>query len=118
MTDIFRDAISASLEILGGKPLKIMDLNHSEVDLERAKWVLPALNEEFGGDPTWAKTLDSLRIPRKKEQKLWDWRKETEIRPVVFKDPGTLDGKVVHLHLEHCLVQRLLGRFSRSGFST
>jgi hypothetical protein len=112
----FRDAISASLEILGAKPLEIMDLNHSEVDLERAKWVLPALNEEFGGDPTWAKTLDSLRVPRKKEQKLWDWRKETEIRPVVFKDPGTLDGKVVHLHLEHCLVQRLLGRFLAQGF--
>jgi hypothetical protein len=35
---------------------------------------------------------------------------------VVFRDPGTLDGEVVHLHLEHRLVQRLLGRFISQGF--
>jgi hypothetical protein len=35
---------------------------------------------------------------------------------VVFKDPGNLDGEVVHLHLEHRVVQRLLGRFLSQGF--
>ncbi|MGB7441861.1 MAG: hypothetical protein WA919_12390 [Coleofasciculaceae cyanobacterium] len=35
---------------------------------------------------------------------------------MVFRDPGTLDGEVVHLHLEHRLVQRLLGRFLSQGF--
>ena len=35
---------------------------------------------------------------------------------MVFKDPGSLDGEVVHLHLEHRLVQRLLGRFRSQGF--
>ena len=74
------------------------------------------MDEKAGTDPTWANTLDTLRPPRQKKQKLWDWRKETEIRPVVFRDPGTLDGKVVHLHLEHRMVQRLLGRFLSQGF--
>jgi hypothetical protein len=34
----------------------------------------------------------------------------------VFKDPGHIDDGVVHLHLEHRLVQRLLGRFLSQGF--
>jgi hypothetical protein len=38
------------------------------------------------------------------------------MRPVVFREPGSLDGEVVHLHLEHRLVQRLLGRFLSQGF--
>ena len=36
--------------------------------------------------------------------------------PVVFEDPGTMDDDVVHLHLEHRVVQRLLGRFTAQGF--
>src|SRR5262249_32894231 len=31
-------------------------------------------------------------------------------------DTGTLDDEVVHLHLEHRVVQRLLGRFTAQGF--
>src|SRR5207249_3689199 len=50
------------------------------------------------------------------EQKLWEWRKEAPIRPVVFEDSGKLDDEVVHLHLEHRIVQRLLGRFTAQGF--
>ena len=38
------------------------------------------------------------------------------IRPVVFEDSGFLDDEVVHLHLEHRVVQRLLGRFIAQGF--
>jgi hypothetical protein len=112
----FRDALSASLEILGAQPLEPLDTAQAVRDTERAQWVIPALHERAGSDPTWATTLDTLRFPRKKGQKLWEWRKETEIRPVVFRDPETLDGKVVHLHLEHRLVQRLLGRFLSQGF--
>ena len=85
-------------------------------DSERARWVLPALDQQAGADLTWATTLDTLRPLRKKGQKLWEWRKDAAIRPVVFRDPGTLDGQVVHLHLEHRLVQRLLGRFLSQGF--
>jgi hypothetical protein len=35
---------------------------------------------------------------------------------VVFRDPGTLDDSAVHLHLEHRLARRLLGRFLAQGF--
>lgn len=48
--------------------------------------------------------------------KVWEWRRTAPIRPVVFKDPGHIDEDVVHLHLEHRLVQRLLGRFLAQGF--
>jgi len=112
----FRDTLSASLEILGAKPLEPLDPNEVVQDSERARWVLPALDQQAGAETTWANTLDTLRPVRKKKQKLWEWRKETTIRPVVFRDPGTLDGEVVHLHLEHRLVQRLLGRFLSQGF--
>ena len=43
-------------------------------------------------------------------------RRESPIRPVVFSDTGTMDQDVVHLHLEHRVVQRLLGRFTAQGF--
>jgi hypothetical protein len=61
-------------------------------------------------------TLDTLREPRSREQKLWEWRKEAPLRPVVFEAPPTLDDTVVHLHLEHRVAQRLLGRFRAQGF--
>ena len=55
-------------------------------------------------------------VPRKRDQKPWEWRRESPIRPVVFEDTGTMDEEVVHLHLEHRVVQRLLGRFIAQGF--
>jgi hypothetical protein len=60
--------------------------------------------------------MDSLRTPRPKDQKFWEWRRQSPIRPVVFQDSGFLDDEVVHLHLEHRVVQRLLGRFISQGF--
>lgn len=112
----FRDAISASLDVLGADALRPVDVGEVARDPATARWEIPALHERLGADPTWAVTLDALRAPRKKRQKVWEWRREAPIRPVVFRDPGTLDGEVVHLHLEHRLVQRLLGRFLTQGF--
>jgi len=60
--------------------------------------------------------MDTLRVPRKRDQKLWDWRKSAPIRPVVFEDPGIVGDDFVHLHLEQRVVQRLLGRFTAQGF--
>ncbi|HYX18913.1 MAG TPA: DISARM system SNF2-like helicase DrmD [Nostoc sp.] len=110
----FRNAISASLEILGATPLTPVDSQEACQDSATARWVLPPLDQR--ADPTWANTLDTLRPPRKKGQKPWEWRREAAIRPVVFRDPCSLDGDVVHLHLEHRVVQRLLGRFLAQGF--
>ncbi|MHC5770634.1 MAG: DISARM system SNF2-like helicase DrmD [Nostoc sp.] len=112
----FRDAISASLEILGVPTLAPVDVNEVANNPVTARWAIPALDQRTGADPTWSTTLDTLRTPRKIGQKLWEWRKEAPIRPVVFRDPGSLDGDVVHLHLEHRIVQRLLSRFLAQGF--
>ncbi len=102
----FREAISASLELLGASPLQPQ---------EEGKWEIPNL-ETLTTDPSWETTLDTLRPSRPRKQKVWEWRKETKVRPVVFNDVGYLDDSVVHLHLEHRLVQRLLGRFLSQGF--
>jgi ERCC4-related helicase len=107
----FRSAISCSLQLLGNDTLH--QLTGPE-DVPRFEF--PALNERSGADPTWNETMDTLRAPRKRDQKLWEWRKSSPVRPVVFEDPGTLDDDVVHMHLEHRVVQRLLGRFISQGF--
>ena len=112
----FRDALSASLETVGAGGLTAASAAEAAADPDRARWLLPHLHERKGADPTWAATLDTLRAPRKKGQSPAEWRREAPIRPVVFKDPGNLDGEVVHLHLEHRVVQRLLGRFLSQGF--
>lgn len=112
----FRDALSASLEVLGAKPLAPFSEAEALANPDQARWEIPALDERLGNDPTWAATLDTLRSPRKRGQNLWEWRKESPIRPVIFRDSGTLDGAAVHLHLEQRLVQRLLGRFLSQGF--
>ncbi|ODG99941.1 helicase [Nostoc sp. KVJ20] len=112
----FRNAISASLGILGVPTLAPVDVNEVANNPVTARWTIPALDQRTGADPTWSTTLDTLRTPRKIGQKPWEWRKEAPIRPVVFRDPGSLDGDVVHLHLEHRIVQRLLSRFLAQGF--
>ena len=108
----FRDALSASLQILGAEPLA----PHDGSGAPSPRWTFPALDQRAGADPTWADTLDTLRPPRRRDQKPWEWRREAHPRPVVFEDTGTLDDDVVHLHLEHRVVQRLLGRFLAQGF--
>lgn len=112
----FRDAISASLEVLGAKSLAPLSEKAARENPDQAQWEIPALDDKLGTDPTWAATLDTLRSPRKRGQKLWDWRNESPILPVIFRDSGSLDAQAVHLHLEQRLVQRLLGRFLSQGF--
>ena len=112
----FRGALSAALGLLGADPLQPLDESEARKDPGRARWQVPALHRRAGADPSWAATLDALRAPRKKQQTLGEWRRDAPIRPVVFHDPGNLDGEVVHLHLEHRVVQRLLGRVLSQGF--
>jgi hypothetical protein len=94
---------------MGAEPLKAAPRGAGQC-------LFPALDSRAGGDPSWADTLDALRAPRQREQTFWEWRRESPIRPVVFDDPGTMTDEVVHLHLEHRVVQRLLGRFTAQGF--
>ncbi len=108
----FLDSINSSLEMLDAPRL-------AEVKTEPGqpqRFDFPGLDRRAGADSTWAHTLDALRVPRRPDQKVWDWRRESPIRPIVFKDSGNLDDEVVHLHLEHRVVQRLLSRFRSQGF--
>jgi superfamily II DNA or RNA helicase len=113
--DHFRSAISCALQMMHADPLKPLSAGH-DWDRPVERFEFPALDQRQGADPTWAETMDTLRAPRRRDQTPWDWRRESPIRPVVFHDPGTMDQDVVHLHLEHRVVQRLLGRFRAQGF--
>ena len=102
----FREALSCSLQLMKESPL----ITQADGSIR-----FPNLALREGGDTTWADTLDSLRAPRPRDQNLWEWRKSSPIRPIVFEDSGVLNDNAVHLHLEHRVVQRLLGRFTSQG---
>jgi superfamily II DNA or RNA helicase len=109
----FRDTVSSALGLMGSPPLtQLKHLNNGGP----ARFIFPALDEREGGDATWADSMDSLRVPRKRGEKPWEWRRTSPVRPVVFEDVGTMDDSVVHLHLEQRVVQRLLGHFLAQGF--
>jgi superfamily II DNA or RNA helicase len=107
----FREALSCSLELLGAPTLEETTDEHGN-----KVWKFPALDRRSSTDVSWAATMDTLRTPRKTDQKLADWRREAPIRPVVFRDPETLSDDHVHLHLEQRVAQRLLSRFRAQGF--
>ena len=107
----FRDAISCSLELLGAPPLA-----EAEDESGNLAWSFPALDRRAATDPTWTATLDTLRTPRKRTDKLAEWRRDAPIRPVVFEAAKTLTDETVHLHLEQRVAQRLLARFRSQGF--
>jgi superfamily II DNA or RNA helicase len=107
----FRDALSCSLELLGAEAL-----TETADDDGRRVWTFPVLDRRADADRSWASTLDTLRAPRRHNQKVADWRREAPIRPVVFEDSGVLTEDTVHLHLEQRVAQRLLARFRSQGF--
>ena len=100
----FRSAISCALELLHADPLK---------PTGDGRYILPKLDDT---QASWAETMDSLRAPRPREQRFYEWRRASPIRPVVFQDPGVVTDSVVQLHLEQRVVHRLLGRFLSQGF--
>jgi superfamily II DNA/RNA helicase len=110
-TNHFRSALSSALEIMGADPLKPSPNGHG-----LARCEFPALDQRPGADPSWAETMDSLRAPRPRDQKFWQWRRTSPIRPIVFEDPGIVTEEVVQMHLEQRVVQRLLSRFMAQGF--
>jgi ERCC4-related helicase len=77
----------------------------------------------FTKDAGWEDAFDDLRIrPRKRGERLGDWRRNAPIRSIAFKPPILSDGRdasdVVQVHLEHRLVRRLLSRFLSQGFQS
>jgi hypothetical protein len=125
---LFRGALNTSLQLTGqgrgqgagNTPLTLRprDPAQAAADPDRAIWEFPTAAELPGGDAVWGDVLDALRPPRQPGQKLWQWRQETALQPVVFRDPQEVNPDRVHLHLEHPLVQRLLRRFLLRGFQS
>ena len=77
----------------------------------------------FTTDSGWADAFDDLRVrPRKRGERLADWRRNAPIRSIAFQPPILSDGRdasdVVQVHLEHRLVRRLLSRFLSQGFQS
>jgi hypothetical protein len=75
----------------------------------------------FAKEPGWQDTFDDLRSrPRKRGERINEWRKRVPIRAIAFASPQLPDGRdapeVVQVHLEHRLVRRLLSRFVSQGF--
>jgi superfamily II DNA or RNA helicase len=115
--DHFRAAISCGLRIAGSEPLGAQAAGGTNSSTHGpTQYTFPAIDQRDGADPTWAATLDALRKPRERSERLWEWRRNAPIRPVVFEDPGIITDEVVHLHLEHPVVRRLLSRFVSQGF--
>jgi ERCC4-related helicase len=77
----------------------------------------------FTKDSGWDDAFDDLRVrPRKRGERLGDWRRDAPIRSIAFQPPIQRDGRdapdVVQVHLEHRLVRRLLSRFISQGFQS
>jgi hypothetical protein len=113
----FRAAITCSLEMMGAPGLKVLSPNPDDWSSPLPRFAFPRLDQLEGADAyRWANTIDGLRPPRPRDAKLSEWRRDAPVRPVIFEDPGTMDDRAVHLHLEHRVVQRLLARFTAQGF--
>lgn len=105
---LLRDAIDVGCALAGAGPLK--ETEGRDGDRVVPAFALPELPD------SWAGTLDTLRPPRDRDESFWEWRKRPP-QPVVFKAPERIDGSLVHLHLSHPFVQRILSRFTAQGFS-
>ncbi len=110
----FQDALSSALRLQNAPELKAIKKSDSGETL----YEFPRMDTLSGAATSWSDTMDALRSPKKSDEKYWEWKKNSQIRPVVFSDPGILDDSIVHLHLEHRITQRLLGRFSSQGFTS
>ena len=114
-------ALDEALRLIKADPLRPLDPARDKLPsgkpVPAGAFAFPALDRLASADPGWAELLDPLRAPdRPRDMDLRTWRRKAVLCPVVFADTGELDAEVVHLHLEHRIVQRLLGRFRSQGF--
>ncbi|HEY3352938.1 MAG TPA: DISARM system SNF2-like helicase DrmD, partial [Polyangia bacterium] len=107
--ELLRDAINVGMELAGASSLQPA-ARESKDGTARQAFLLPELSA------SWAETLDTLRPPRGRDEPFWDWRKRPP-QPVVFFPPERINSGLVHLHLQHPLVQRVLSRFRAQGYS-
>ncbi|MFO7568083.1 MAG: DISARM system SNF2-like helicase DrmD [Enhygromyxa sp.] len=113
--DGLRETLSMALALAGaedqGRFVVSEDSRDPAYPEETTHYRLPALPDD------WARTLDTLRPPRPKDLRPWQWRAQTPPRPVVFEPLRRMTDDLVQLHLEHPLVRRALGRFMAQGYA-
>lgn len=105
---LLRDAIDVGCELLGAGRLTPTKPPAEEAGIEA--FTLPQLPD------SWQRTLDTMRPPRARDEDFFDWRKKPPM-PVVLRAPSRINSGLVHLHLQHPFVQRVLSRFLSQGFS-
>jgi len=108
---LLQDAVNVGLELSGAPklaPVQAGQVNKEET--EHQAYELPPMPD------SWQQTLDYLRPPRERQEPIWEWRKKPP-QPVVFHAPKRMNSRLVHLHLEHPFVQRILSRFRAQGYS-
>ena len=101
----------------------VLDSTRSEYVGNVETFYLDPNNPTFVKDAGWDDALDDLRSrPRKRGERLSDWRRNAPVRSISFEPPVMSDGRdatgVVQVHLEHRLVRRLLSRFLSQGFQS
>lgn len=135
-TDL-QSALERSRERVGVDPQDLQRvaaaaLSRTGYALEGARGPLAGKVETFKLDPSdpaftkdagWDDAFDDLRVrPRKRGERLADWRRSAPIRSIAFQPPILSDGRdasdVVQVHLEHRLVRRLISRFISQGFQS
>ncbi|MCC7406412.1 MAG: DEAD/DEAH box helicase family protein [Bdellovibrionales bacterium] len=107
----FKQAIEVGLGVIGAPGLEPKTLKESEA------FAINTNEDSLTKKTSWLDAIDQLRTPMTNERSVSEWRRSSPIRPIVFEDVGAMDDSVVHLHLEHKLAQRLLGRLLTQGFA-
>jgi SNF2 family DNA or RNA helicase len=117
--DDLRHVVGAALSRIG------FDLGKAEGDaVGRVKtYRFDPKSPAFAKDAGWDDAFDDLRIrPRKRRERLGEWRRDAPIRSIAFEPPILPDRRdadnVVQVHVEHRLVRRLLSRFLSQGFQS
>ena len=111
----FRQTLSMSLRLAGAPAIESSVSTTGTGQDAPDTFTFPATSEVLARDSGWAVALDTLRDRRKRGESLNEWRRRSQVRPLVFEDSGKLGQNAVHMHLEHRVAQRLLGRFTSQG---
>ncbi len=108
----FEQALSTSLRLNRYSPLEPAGLTP---DGETC-YAFPKIATEQALDPSWTTTLDTLRSAPEKGKRDHQWRRDSQVRPIRFTAPPTIDDSTVQIHLGHRIAKRLLSRFLSQGF--
>jgi len=114
-----RRVVGAALSRAG---MSLEDARHGQIG-EIQSFHLDANQSAFASEAGWDDVFDDLRMrPRKRNERISEWRRNVPVRSIAFEPPVLPDGRdaadVVQVHLEHRLIRRLLSRFISQGFQS